>query len=77
MTEKGIAREHYDVFINHEKIGFVTSGTFSPTLKKALGMALIKKEFATIENEINIKIRGKLYKAVIVKRPFYRYKGGK
>ena len=77
MTEKGIPREHYKVFINHEKIGFVTSGTFSPTFRKALGMALIKKDFATIENEISIKIRDKFYKAVIVKRPFYQYKGGK
>jgi glycine cleavage system aminomethyltransferase T len=40
-------------------------------------MALLKKEFSNIGNKINIKIRGKLYNAIVVKRPFYEYNGGK
>tara|TARA_Y100000031_G_C8251633_1_gene400792 strand:- start:6321 stop:7487 length:1167 start_codon:yes stop_codon:yes gene_type:complete len=76
MVDRGIARENYEIFANNEKIGHVTSGTFSPTFRKSLGMALIKKPFSEIGNELNIKIKGKLHKAKIVKRPFYEYKGG-
>jgi len=75
--QRGIARENYEAYIGEEKIGFVTSGTFSPTFKKSLGMALIKKEYAEEGNKINIKIRDKFYEATIVKRPFYKFNGGK
>lgn len=80
MIDKGIPREHYDVFANNEnneQIGYVTSGTFSPTFRKPLGMALIKTPFSQIGNKIKIKIRGKFYTALIVKKPFYKYNGGK
>ncbi|MCH8328888.1 MAG: glycine cleavage system aminomethyltransferase GcvT [Nanoarchaeota archaeon] len=80
MLERGIPRANYEVFANNEnneKIGYVTSGTFSPTFRKPLGMKLIKKEFSHIRNKINIKIRDKFYNAVIVKKPFYEYNGGK
>ena len=77
MLERGIAREHYEIFADDKNIGHVTSGTYSPTFKKSLGMALLKKEFSNIGNKINIKIRGKLYNAIVVKRPFYEYNGGK
>jgi|TARA_Y100000310_G_scaffold2885_1_gene3854 aminomethyltransferase len=77
MLERGIAREHYEVFVDDKNIGYVTSGTYSPTFRKSLGMALLKKEFSNIGNKINIKIRGKLYNAIVVKRPFYEYNGGK
>jgi aminomethyltransferase len=80
MIDRGIPREHYDVFTNNdnnEKIGYVTSGTFSPTFRKPLGSALIKTAFSQIGNKIKIKIRDKFYNAIIVKKPFYKYKGGK
>ena len=80
MIDKGIPRANYEVFANHEnteKIGYVTSGTFSPTFRKPLGMALIKTAFSQIGNTITIRIRDKFYNAVIVKRPFYKYNGGK
>ena len=80
MIDKGIPREHYEVFANgksNEQIGYVTSGTFSPTFRKPLGMALIKTAFSQIGNTITIRIRDKFYNAVIVKRPFYKYNGGK
>lgn len=77
MLERGIPRQGYPVFKNNVEIGLVTSGTMSPTFKKGLGMAFVKTEEAFEGNEINIKIREKLYKAKIVKRPFYSYKGKK
>jgi len=77
MLDRAIARENYDIISNEKIIGMVTSGTYSPTFKKSLGMALIEANYAKIGNELNIKIRDKLHKAEIVKRPFYAYKGGK
>lgn len=74
MIDKSIPREGYDV-IKERKIGTVTSGTFSPTFRKGIGLAFIniRLEIGTI---INIDIRGKAYRAEVVKRPFYVY-GGK
>lgn len=71
MIDKGIARQHYPIVDKWgSNIGEVTSGTMSPSLKKAIGMGYVKTEFANIGTEIFIEIRGKSYKAVIVKKPF-------
>jgi len=59
----------------NDKIGYVTSGTISPTFNKGIGLAFVKKEESFEENEINIKIREKPYKAKIVKRPIYAFHG--
>jgi len=75
LIERGVPRDGYKVEKNGEEIGFVTSGTMSPTFKKGLGLALIRKEYSDLSTEIDINIREKLYKAKIVKKPFYAYKG--
>ncbi|MCF8303855.1 MAG: glycine cleavage system aminomethyltransferase GcvT [Bacteroidales bacterium] len=73
MIEKGIPRQHYEICdATGNPIGEVTSGTMSPTLKKAIGMGYVKTEFAKRDTEIYIKIRKKLVKAKIVKLPFYK-----
>jgi len=74
MIDRGIPRSHYPVYIDDKKIGEVTTGTQSPTLKKNLGLALIDKEHALIDNEVNIEIRNKKLKAKIIKLPFYKRK---
>lgn len=73
LTEKGVAREHYTVAVNGETIGYVTSGMYSPTLKKYLGMALVDRKAGVTAagTEIDIIIRDKPVKAKVVKRPFY------
>lgn len=73
MIDKGIPRQHYEI-CNSEgnAIGEVTSGTMSPSLKKAIGMGYVKTEYAKKDTEIYIKIRNKLVKAKIVKIPFYK-----
>ncbi len=71
MIDKGIPRHHYKVKnAEGEEFGYVTSGTQSPSLNKAIGMAYVTKEQATIGNEICIEVRDKLLKATIVKIPF-------
>lgn len=71
MVDKGIPRHHYKIQNNAgEEIGFVTSGTQSPSLNKAIGMGYVRKDLATEGGEINIMIRDKAVKAKIVKMPF-------
>jgi len=73
MIDKGIPRQHYEICNeNGDVIGEVTSGTMSPSLKKAIGMGYINTEFAKFDSEIYIKVRKKLLKAKIVKLPFYK-----
>ena len=73
MLDKGIARHGYDVFYNNEKVGTVTSGSFSPTRGDNIGLAYIKTiDNLAVGSTIQISIREKLYKAEIVKRPFIK-----
>lgn len=72
MMDKGIPRHGYKVFANGEEIGFITTGTQSPTLKKNIGLALIKSEFTEVNTEVEIEIRGKRLKAKVVATPFYK-----
>jgi aminomethyltransferase len=72
MIDKGIPRHGYPIFFEEEEIGFVTTGTQSPTLKKNIGLALIKSEFSALDTEVKVDIRGKRLKAKVVATPFYK-----
>lgn len=72
MIDRGIPRSHYPVYLGEEQIGEVTTGTQSPTLKKNVGLALIQAQHATVDQEVDVEIRGKRVKARIVKTPFYK-----
>lgn len=72
MIDKGIPRHGYDIYKGEEKIGFITSGTQSPTLQKNIGMGIVKSEFATEGTEIYVQVRKRTLKAVVVKAPFYK-----
>ncbi|MCQ6273723.1 glycine cleavage system aminomethyltransferase GcvT [Bacillus sp. V3B] len=72
MIDRGIPRHGYPVFVGEEQIGFVTTGTQSPTLQKNVGLALMNVEHATIDHEVQVGIRGKRLKAKVVKTPFYK-----
>lgn len=72
LIDSGIAREHDALYYADQKIGVVTSGTYSPTLKISIALALMDSNFAEPGTEITVDIRGKKKKAIVVKRPFYR-----
>jgi len=73
VAEKGIPRQGYDLLnADGDHIGHVTSGTMSPSLKKAIGMGYVETEYAKFGTEIYIQIRKKQVKAIIVKPPFYK-----
>nr|WP_093265814.1 glycine cleavage system aminomethyltransferase GcvT [Psychrobacillus sp. OK032] len=72
MIDKGIPRTGYPVYADDKQIGFVTTGTQSPTLKKNIGLVLIDTTFAEIGKELEVEIRNKRLKAVTVATPFYK-----
>jgi len=74
MLERGIARQGYDVYVGPgtEKVGTVTSGTQTPYLKKAIGMAYVPIETAAPGTELEVDIRGRRTRAKVVRLPFYR-----
>ena len=72
MVERGIAREGHRVYRNDEWIGTVTSGTFSPTLEKGIGLAFVPVAVKEPGTEICIHIRDNRVKARIVALPFYK-----
>ena len=72
MTVPGIARDGYDVYIEGEKCGVVTSGSPAPFLKKNIGLAFVPTRFANVGQELNIDVRGKHLAAKIVPTPFYK-----
>lgn len=74
MIDRGIPRSHYEIYAEGKKIGYVTTGSFSPTLKKNIGLALIDTEYAKEGTEIEISIRNKNIKAKVIKKPFYNKK---
>lgn len=71
MVERGIPRHDYIVCdAEGNEIGKVTSGTQSPSLQKAIGLAYVKTSYSTIDSVIYVKIRDQLVKAKVVKTPF-------
>ena len=72
MREPGIARDDFAVYIDGKKVGYVTSGSPAPYLKKNIGLAFVPLEFAKPGQEIKIDIRGKMLAAKIVPTPFYK-----
>ncbi len=73
MIDRGIPRHGYKVYNGEgEEIGFVTSGSFSPSLNKNIGLAYVKKGYTKSSTEIFIDIRGRKLKGIVVKPPFYK-----
>lgn len=72
MQGRGIARHDYPVLYEGKHVGIVTSGTQSPTLGDAIALAYVSPEVSSVGQLLDVEIRGKLYPAVVVKRPFYK-----
>ena len=71
MIDKGIPRHGYELKDQTGmQIGYVTSGTQSPSLNKAIGMGYVRVAFAAVDTPIYVKVREKLLQAKVVKIPF-------
>jgi len=73
INDAGIAR-HGDLILTEdgEEIGFVTSGTKTPTLQRSLGLGLVKSEFSKLGTGLVCKVRSRELSCEVVKRPFYK-----
>ena len=73
LDDRGIPRHDYDIVdSNGKKIGIVTSGTMSPTLKKGIGLGYVPSVFTDVGSKIFIQVRKKAIPATVVKLPFYK-----
>jgi aminomethyltransferase len=70
LTGKGIARHGYPVLKDGTRAGEVTSGTMSPVLKEAIGLAYLPASAAKEGSTFEVEIRGKPVAAQVVKTPF-------
>ncbi len=72
MTERGIARDGYEVYVDGEPAGWVTSGGPSPTLNRNIGLCYLPSERVENDRRIGVMIRNQLAGAVVRGTPFYR-----
>lgn len=71
LASKRIARHGYDLYRDGQKIGVVTSGTWSPSLEASIGMGMVQAAHASAPS-IDVDIRGKREPATVVPLPFYK-----
>jgi len=73
MVERGIARDGYNVLDGAgRQIGYVTSGSYAPFLKKNIALAYVPPEFSALGTEVAVAIREHSVKARVVPTPFYQ-----
>jgi len=72
MLDRGIGRHGYDAYVGDTKAGSVTSGTQTPYLKKAIGMAYLPVGHTAPDTEFDVDIRGRRTRARVVPMPFYK-----
>ncbi|ACB53694.1 glycine cleavage system protein T [Crocosphaera subtropica ATCC 51142] len=72
MEGRHIARHGYSVASEGKIVGEVTSGTIGPTVGKAIALAYVPTALSKIGTMVEVEIRGKLYPAKVVKKPFYK-----
>jgi len=73
MIDRGIARDGYKVLDSSSKeIGYVTSGSYAPFLKKNIALAYVPPEQSAVGSELQVEIRGAGVKAKVVPTPFYK-----
>jgi aminomethyltransferase len=73
MVDRGIARDEYKVLdTSGRAVGYVTSGSPSPFLKKNIALAYVPPELAALGTTVQVEIRGQGVKAQVVPTPFYK-----
>ncbi len=72
MVDRDVPRPQYPVLAGGEEIGYVTSGSYAPTLGKNIALALVTAGTTAPGAEVEVSIRGRRHRAVVVNLPFYR-----
>lgn len=72
MKDRAIARHGYPVHHGGARVGVVTSGTQTPFLGKAIGLAMVPLALTPVGTTLDIEIRGRMAPAEVVPEPFYK-----
>jgi aminomethyltransferase len=73
MIGRGIGRDDYRVLsIDGAEIGYITSGSPAPFLKKNIALAYVPPEYSAIDTIVNVEVRGNSVEAKVVPTPFYK-----
>ncbi|MDQ2740789.1 MAG: glycine cleavage system aminomethyltransferase GcvT [Chloroflexota bacterium] len=75
MRDRGIPRQHSPICAEGQAVGEVTSGTFSPSFERGIGLGYVETARAKIGADIQVAIRGQEHPAQIVRKPMYRREG--
>lgn len=75
MLDRRIPRPHCAVYRDGASVGELTSGTFSPTLKKGIGLGYVRTDSAKAGTEVMVQIRNDHYPARVVRKPMYKREG--
>jgi aminomethyltransferase len=71
MIDRGVARAHYPILVDGQRLGEVTSGTVSPSLNKSIGLGYVRADYAKVGTLVQVDIRAKPAQAQVVATPFY------
>jgi len=77
MIERQVPRHGYRILAGGEPVGVVTSGSFSPSLERGIGMGYVRAELSAVGTELDVEIRGAAQRARVVRTPFYPSKAKK
>lgn len=72
LTENGVPRKDFEIVYNDMPVGRVTSGIYSPTLKKGVGMGFVDQYVEKSGTPVQLRHKEKIYNAIIVNRPIYK-----
>ncbi len=77
MAERAVARHGYRLLKGGDPVGVVTSGSFSPTLERCIGMGYVRTDLTAVGTELDVDIRGQAHRAHVAKTPFVPSKAKK
>src|SRR5262249_30824327 len=74
LLDRGIPRQGYEVFSSDgsKRVGVITSGTQSPSVRQAIGLAYVESSLSALGTRLTVAIRGGKIAAEIVSTPFYK-----
>ena len=70
MAERAVARHGYRLLHGGAEVGVVTSGSFSPSLERCIGIGYVRADLSAVGTELDVDIRGQSHRARVVKTPF-------
>lgn len=72
MMDRAIPRQGFPIFQQGREVGFITSGSFAPSLNCTIALGLVDTPYGQVGEEVEVLIRGHKYRAQVIPLPFYR-----